>query len=200
MFALLAAATVAAEATPMQIEGALSPTMNGEQQWLTFRALAAPDALLFVQSRTSDPATPNRTEVKSTRFDEPHAEIRSCDGSLAVTGGAISWANGGYGRYRTVWRRDAGGRWLWVLHARWQTEAPYQQSTLRLPRPTCPSTAPAKSTLISAAQGGGSIDNSLRWVYLPVNRGIGLMAINAWVGRGYLAIMNDSVGSGPLTP
>lgn len=200
MLALLAAATFATDATPIQIEGAFTPTLNGEQQWETFRTRAAPDALLFVQSRTGETAPPDQTEVKLSIFAEPHVEIRSCDGSLAVTDGAVSWDNEGYGRYRTVWRREASGRWLWVLHARWQTEAPYQQSTLNLPRPTCPSTAPATSNLKSGAQGGGSIDNSLRWVYLPINRGMGLMAINAWVGRGFLAIMNDSVASAPLTP
>ena len=199
MLAVLAVAEIiaAASQSPIALETKLAATPGIEEQWMAFRALAAPDAMLFLEPNRPGPFKPSQLRIQKTKILQPHRAFTACDGSLVVTSGAVTWSDHGHGRYRTVWRRGADGRWLWVLHGRWEMGSPYINNRDGPPHPTCPTSAPS-ATINIVGERGGSQDGSLRWAYLPKDGGIGGLSINAWVQRGYLAVLNDSVAFAPL--
>ena len=100
----------------LAVERAFDAAAARDGQWTAFRAFAASDATMFT------PQPVNAQGWLSGRADPPHS-VRwqphdvyiSCDATLAVTTGAWQRANGTFGYFTTVWRKQGDGTWKWVL-------------------------------------------------------------------------------------
>jgi hypothetical protein len=85
-------------------------------QWTAFADYSTDEAVMFV------PEAVNAHDWLKGRADppqavrwQPHQVWSSCDGSLAVTKGAWQRPNGTVGYFTTVWERQRGGEYKWVL-------------------------------------------------------------------------------------
>ncbi|ABC64397.1 hypothetical protein [Erythrobacter litoralis] len=100
-----------------------------EGQWTAFRRTMADGALIF--GRTG--AIPARDFLRGMEDPpvavdwEPYRVWSSCDGSLAVTNGALTTPEGESGEFVAMWRRQSDGEYRWVFDAGWQTDAPPQE-------------------------------------------------------------------------
>ncbi len=96
-------------------EIAFNQLAQAKGQWTAFRAMAAPDAEMFVPQRVraldwlkgkADPAV-------SVKW-QPFQVWSSCDGSVAVTHGAWQGPKAS-GYFTTVWTRQVDGSYRWML-------------------------------------------------------------------------------------
>jgi hypothetical protein len=136
--ALLLAAAAATSA--VDAERAFAAMAQTQGQWTAFRAFAAPEALIFgpepgnAQAALKDLANPPVSVMWW-----PGRSWVSCDGGLAINTGP--WVRSGgksTGTFTTVWQRQPGGDWKWLLdHGRDTPRAVVAGEQPRIDRPVC---------------------------------------------------------------
>jgi hypothetical protein len=93
-------------------------------QWTAFRAMAAPDAVMFAPAMVlAQPWLKDRANPPVPLAWQPHRVWSSCDGSLMVTTGAWQRADK-HGWFTTVWQRQPDGAYKWVFDHGDATDAP----------------------------------------------------------------------------
>ncbi|WEK45207.1 MAG: hypothetical protein P0Y56_09175 [Candidatus Andeanibacterium colombiense] len=85
-------------------------------QWTAFAKFAAPDAVMFVPEpvRAQKWLKRQRNPVRSVTW-EPYQLWTSCDGTIAVTRGPWTGADGSVGYFTTIWQRQKDDTYRWVL-------------------------------------------------------------------------------------
>jgi hypothetical protein len=113
---LMLAAAPAAATTPVGAERAFAADAQSLGQWTAFRKWAADEATMFV------PQPVKAQDFLKDRHDPPKAidwwpvsSFQSCDGSLAVNTGGWERPDGSVGYFTTVWQRQPGGGWKWIV-------------------------------------------------------------------------------------
>ena len=97
-------------------EIAFARAAKEDGQWKAFRDYAARDAVMFVpQPVNARDWLKGRAEPAQAVSWDAHRIWSSCDGSLAVTQGGWSKADGTHGMFTTVWQRQKKGEYRWVL-------------------------------------------------------------------------------------
>lgn len=98
------------------VELAFARLAKEKGQWTAFAENAAPEAMMFVPEpvRAQQWLKGRANPAKSVEW-EPYAVWSSCDGSLAVTKGPWTGANGSVGYFTTIWQRQEKGGFKWVL-------------------------------------------------------------------------------------
>ena len=122
LFALAAATVAVPSATDAIIaaERAFTRRAQVEGQWKTFRATAAPDALMFVPDvKLASAALANATEPSVPVMWWPATVAASCDGTLGFsTGPWVRAASAGVGTFTTIWRKTPQGYCWRINHGR----------------------------------------------------------------------------------
>lgn len=212
---ILIGAAPAAE-TAVDAERAFARQAQTHGQWTAFRAFAAPDAVLF------GPGPANAHLLLKDSPDPPVAVMWwpgrtwvSCDGGLAINSGP--WVRRGgtrTGTFTTVWKRQKGGGWKWLLdHGRDTPKAVAAGETVRVSRPACRNLSRASSAPLTqesapdllvqlddrmpsgkwpnlnAEEGdviaaGASQDGSLRWEARSLKGAEGAHMLRAWLWDG----------------
>jgi len=111
---------------PVEAERAFARDAQIEGQWTAFRSYAADDAIMFTPgAANAHEALEGRTDPISAVMWWPARSYVSCDGQFAVnTGSWIRSRQGSLGYVTTVWQRQAGGSWKWILDHGDQLEIP----------------------------------------------------------------------------
>ncbi len=117
---LLAIAAAAASPHPDAIaaaERAFARRAQAEGQWAAFRATADRQAIMFVPDvKPVAEALKGAVEPSVPVMWWPATIAWSCDGSLGFsTGPWVRAASAGVGTFSTVWKRQAGGGYRWVM-------------------------------------------------------------------------------------
>jgi len=202
-------------------ELALAQDAQVRGQWTALAEAAAPDAVLFtpgivwahgwMKGRSNPP--------QASRW-QPHQIWSSCDGSLMVSRGALQKAapagSGAAlpGYYSIIWRRQADGRYKWVLdHADTLAQplaAPdmisariadcpprSERPPQRLPDAAKPAKLDKLPALDPARHAGASDDGSLRWTVALDGRGGRTLEVR-WRkdGEERVALRDDVAGTG----
>ncbi len=178
-------------------ERAFDALAASDGQWTAFRATAADDAVLFVPQRVEAQTwlAGRADPPRSVRW-QPHGVFVSCDGLTATTYGQALWPDGSFGRFRTIWQRQADGAWKWVLDAGWPVaEARPAPSEPDILIANCTRTPPALSPLAGSRwRVGSSADTSLRWYDDVDENGRGDLSIQGWNGRFFQQLSSDRMG------
>jgi hypothetical protein len=199
----LALALATAAPSVLDAERAFARLAQDKGQWTAFRATAAPDAVMFVPQpvKAKDRLKDRKNPPKSVRW-QPSKAWTSCDGSLAVTTG--NWQSGrAVGYFTTVWQRQAGGGWKWVLNS---------GDGLKAARP-----AVARPVVDQAACKGGAMqappvvafgrpgiaypaeaysrDATLAYRYKVEPDGARWLRVSRWDGQGYALVVEDKVAA-----
>jgi len=113
--ALLALAVSASGA--LDAERSFARMAQTEGQWASFRAFAAPEAIMFAPGVVNAQQwLKDRAEPRQPVMWWPGRSWRSCDGTLAVnTGPWLREGGTSTGTFTTVWRRQEDGSWKWLL-------------------------------------------------------------------------------------
>ncbi|HTN15755.1 MAG TPA: hypothetical protein VL094_13205 [Sphingomonadaceae bacterium] len=100
-------------------------------QWTAFAEYAAKDAVMFQPGpvKAQDWLKGRANPTKALRW-EPHQVWSSCDGSLAVTRGGWKDADGNVGTFTTIWERQPGGAYKWVLDVGEKLDKPLEEPDL----------------------------------------------------------------------
>jgi len=97
-------------------ELAFARAARTEGQWTAFAKFAANDAVMFVpQAVLAKDWLKGRANPAKAVAWQSHNVWLSCDGSLAVTKGAWQGADGSFGDFTTVWQRQGGGKYRWLM-------------------------------------------------------------------------------------
>lgn len=168
-------------------------------QWTAFRETAAEDAIMFVPERVlakqwlkgrADPPRP----VSWT----PSVIHVSCDGRLAASTGNWQRPDGSVGYFTTIWRREKGGAWKWVLDHGDTLRQPREAAEFlvgkvatckrRAPGPEAPPSKGARPTVQAA-------DESLIWSADLAADGSRRVIVRSWNGRDYDMVIDDKVAA-----
>ena len=162
---------------------------------------AAPDAIVLVPR-----PVPARTWLADApAFPptswQPHEVHVSCDGSLAVTSGAIAWG-GVPGFYTTIWQRQGNGRgdtgWRWVLsHGDGVERARTQPDLIRSTVARCAEPeGKAFAAAVGGQSGGGtSADDTLAYRWQVDAGGARRLVVRSWTTDGWSSVLDDSVSA-----
>jgi hypothetical protein len=211
MIALAFALAASAPATAVDAERAFAAMAQTEGQWTAFRAFASPAGMMFV------PETVNAQEWLRGRKDPPVPVMWwpgrswvSCDGSVAVNTG--SWVrNGGrsVGYFTTVWAREQGGSWKWLLDHGDTLDKPRPVGDeVRIKRGRCNGAKPGRTGFsmlqmdAAATSGigsdgsrieGAAQDGSLRWKVTANPDRARQVSTEMWTGSRYETVLEDKV-------
>jgi len=200
---LLTLAAAPAAATPVEAERAVAADAQALGQWTAFRKWAADDATMFV---------PQPVKVQAflkDRHDPPRAidwwptkSLMSCDGSLAVNTGGCKRPDGSVGYFTTVWQRQPGGGWKWIVDGGDALQKPRERPAKPvMQRASCRTRSLA---LGMEVQGGGdivgagrSMDTTLSWQWFV--RPDGSRSFDAWMWDGHTlrSVIADRIAGSP---
>lgn len=171
-------------------------------QWTAFIETSTDDAVMFVP----EPVNAREWLRKQTNPPQavrwqPHQVWSSCDGTLAVTRGASQWPNGSVGYFTTVWERQRGGGYKWVMDQgdvlAQPLEAPEMVGatvadcdTSRLSE-----TMPPLLRLIGELRQGGSRDGTLKWLVNVRPDGSRSVLAEYWDGTGWKDAVREIVSA-----
>ncbi|MEQ1724932.1 MAG: hypothetical protein ABL882_03280 [Sphingopyxis sp.] len=173
----MAAQEASLEAAAQQViatEHAFDAAAARDGQWTAFRAFAAADATMFTpQPVNAQTWLSGRADPPHSVRWQPHELFISCDATLAVTTGAWQRANGNFGYFTTVWRKQADGIWKWVLdHGDELTAARTAPEAPVVHLPDCSRSRQRMGMIVNAGTESGTYyadDNSL-WVSWWIDR------------------------------
>ena len=165
-------------------------------------AYAASDAIVFVPG----PAAASDYLAGAPAFPptdwQVHRVMSSCDGSLALSHGAITWGDVS-GRYYTIWRRDArgDGAYRWVLSDGDGLDQPLENNDAMVATQVASCDAVPASAKVAATDpryGGraASADNSLRYEWWARDDGSRQIIVEIWNGTNYDAVFTQAIGPG----
>ena len=107
------------QAQPSKIvatELAFAQLARDEGQWTAFRAFAAPDAMMHLESGVVNAANflADRADPPAAVEWKPRSVWMSCNGSLAVSRGRFLDPEGKVGTFVTVWELQPDGSYRWT--------------------------------------------------------------------------------------
>ncbi len=134
-------------------------------QWTAFHETATSDAVMFVpQAVQAQAFLRGRANPPVAVKWQPHQVWSSCDGSIGVTRGAWQGPKGS-GYFTTVWQRQQGGGYKWVLDQ--GTDLPMALDApemIAAKVAECRPGAPLPAAAVPAdRRSGESNDRTLRW-------------------------------------
>lgn len=198
MSALLALALAAAP-DAVDAERDFAAMAQAEGQWTAFRHYAAEDAVLF---------TPRPVAAREALAGAPDPLISvvwwparsfvSCDGRLAVnTGPWLRAHQRRQGTFVTVWERQPGGGWRWLLDDGRDVETPLpagEEPVVR--RASCEGTPPHGAAEADPGRSGASPDGTLRWTVNVGADGSRRLAAFLYDGNGMEQVLVHDVPAG----
>ena len=159
----------------------------------------ANDALVFAPTATSAKTYLGNSPVFPPTDWQVHSVISSCDGTLAITQGAITWGETP-GRYVTVWQRQPRGRgadYRWVLSDGDGVEQSLDKPDIistriascdDIPEPVAgPQTDPADNGRAT------SVDGSLRYEWWSRPDGSRDVIVEMWDGANFEGVVTHAV-------
>ncbi|WP_133366621.1 hypothetical protein [Qipengyuania sediminis] len=154
-------------------------------QWTAFRDTAADGAIMFVPDKV-DAKTwlRGRADPPQAVRWEPHEVWSSCDGTLAITRGAAQWPDGRHGDFLTIWERQRGGGYKWIVDVgQFRAEPLPAPEFVQTHVATCrPAPDPAiPSAEVPVVAQGRSADNTLRYAIVQPSNGVVVRA-GLWDG------------------
>ena len=163
------------------------------------RTFAADDAQVFAPTpMAASDYLKSAQDFPSTRW-APHRVLSSCDGSLAVTIGAIEWGETA-GHYYTVWARDRADRraeYRWILSDGDGVAEPLTSpEAISTKTASCEGSPPVSTMPQADPRYGGralSADRSLRYEWWAMRDGSRQIIIEMWNGTDYEGIYQQSV-------
>lgn len=193
-------------ATPMtaiDAERAFAADAQKRGQWTAFRTHAADDAIMFVpQPANAQAWLKDRRDPPVSVFWWPGRSFVSCDGTIAVnTGPWVSEWGKSVGYFTTVWERQPGGGWKWLLdHGDALGAARAEGGDIKAQKATCPALPigprPQREVPEGVKYGGGaSPDDSLAWDWTVLPDGSRRFWASLWDGRQYRIVVEDKVAA-----
>lgn len=189
--ALLLAA--AAPQTAIDAERAFAAAAERDGQWTAFRHYAAANAMMFVPQPTNAQAwlKDRKDPPQSVRW-QPALSFVSCDGKTAVNTGTWQRPDGSVGYFTTVWQRQAGGDWKWLLDTG-DTLPKVSPAPSTTTRAYCAAKPERRAFPESATAGGTSPDGSLRWWFALRPDGGHTLNADYWDGAKYKPALADQI-------
>ncbi|MCX8476120.1 MAG: hypothetical protein MT490_10020 [Sphingomonas sp.] len=185
------------ETTAVDAENAFRRAAQAEGQWTAFRKFAAEDALLFTpQPEKAHSALPTENPPIAVQW-WPAESYVSCDAATAVnTGPWVRPASVGY--FTTVWEKQPGGGWKWVLdHGDTLTRPRALAEKPRVRSASCGGTIPewahAPCRIEAKCGHGLSADRTLHWDWQVEPDGSRRFTAELWNGRDYDTVVRDEV-------
>lgn len=183
------------QTTAVDAENAFRRAAQAEGQWTAFRKFATDDAIIFTpQPEKAHGALPAADPPIAVQW-WPAASFVSCDGTIAVnTGPWVRPASVGY--FTTVWERQPGGEWKWVLdHGGTLARPRALPEKTRIRTASCGGTTPAWEHAPCRPDvkcgHGLSADRSLHWAWQVEPDGSRWFRAFLWNGRGYDTVIHD---------
>lgn len=189
MILLAFALQAAVPLTAVEAERAFNAAAQSKGQWTAFREFAAEEATLFVPQPT-DAQTwlKNRKDPPKPVEWWPTESYVSCDGKLAVNTGGWKRADGSIGYFTTVWRKEADGRWKWIVDGGDVLTTPRPRPAVpKVVRASCeidrthPPYPPGASSSQSRFGSGKSPDGTLQWNWAVWPDGKRLFLADLWL-------------------
>jgi len=126
--------------TPIDAERAFAADAKTIGQWTAFRKWSTDDAVMFVpQPAKAHEFLKDRKDPAQAIDWWPTASYVSCDDNTAVNTGGWKRPDGSVGYFTTIWKRQPGGGWKWILDSGDATEQPRERPIQPIVRvATCP--------------------------------------------------------------
>ncbi|WP_298471313.1 hypothetical protein [uncultured Erythrobacter sp.] len=163
------------------------------------RATAAENAILFAPGPIGAKEWLDAAEPFPPTNWRAHRILVSCDGTIGVATGSISWDDHP-GYYTTIWRYEtpgddsARGKWRWILSHGAGVDEPR-------PAPAAPQVEAAScdalpEPLVNIARMGHSADASLRYRWSFDEEAGKKLTVELWDGAAYRLVLEDSLAPG----
>ncbi|MES2444790.1 MAG: hypothetical protein V4574_18360 [Pseudomonadota bacterium] len=182
-------------------ERKMARAAQAEGQWTAVRRFAAPDAIVLAPAPTPVADAYDRRDPPAAYRWSPAASYVACDGSAAVNTGP--WTLGRrVGYFTTVWRRQSGGGWKWVLDSGDALAAPRARPVKpRVRTASCAfqrSANPHFATMAEPARPGHgkSDDGTLMWDWQAEAGGRYSLTVWLWNGRSLDKVVHDVLPTG----
>lgn len=195
---LLAAATAQ---TPIDAERAFAADAQAIGQWSAFRKWSTDDAIMFTPRAVKAHAflKDRKNPPRAIRW-WPTASYISCDGSLAANTGGWKRPDGRVGYFTTIWRRQPGGGWKWILdHGDALAKPRTAVARPGVRRAACgsrPNQAPPTIGVVrDGPVRGESADGTLGFTWKVEATGARWLTISLWRGGGYDFVIDDKVAA-----
>jgi hypothetical protein len=190
--------------TAIDAERAFAADAQKSGQWTSFRAYAAPDAMMFVpQPVNAQSFLKDRKDPPVAVFWWPGKSFVSCDGGFAVNSGprVREWGKS-VGYFTTVWRRE-GDHWRWVYDGGDALEAGRGEGgdikPVVAPCPANPVPPPPQREMPADVKwgSGSSKDGTLNWFWSVTTDGARMFAATLWDGREHKVVVDDRIAAPP---
>ena len=201
MILALALAAAQPSTSAIDAERAFAADAQKMGQWTAFRKWASPDAIMFV------PKAGNVHEFLKDKPDPPVAvfwwpgkSFVSCDGTTAVnTGPWVRQWGKSVGYFTTIWKRQPGGDWKWLLdHGDGLETARAEGGDIKPRQASCAKPVVAPPPKVGLARGdssggGKSDDGTLSWRWFVRTDGSRTFEAQLWNGKGWDTVVDDRV-------
>jgi hypothetical protein len=197
---LLLAATV--PQTALDAERAFARDARTLGQWTAFRKWAASDATMFAPQPIKAQAwLKDRKDPAKAIAWWPTASYVSCDGSLAVNTGGWKQPDGSVGYFTTVWAKQIGGGWKWIVDS--GDQSTIAQSARAIPKirsASCQGKALEVEPALSVDDAGSmalgqSHDRTLWWRWEAGPNGGRLFSAYLWNGKSFDPVIGKKIAS-----
>ena len=189
--------------TAAEAEAAFARSAQLDGQWTAFRAFATEDAVMFTPqpARVQDLLKDSRNPKIAIQWWASDSYV-ACDGSQAVnTGPWLRALQGRVGYFTTVWARQPGGDWKWLVDGGDGLERPRGAGDEpRIRRASC-SGRPHRPAMPRTAEGksgeGKSADGTLAWRWRVAPGGARSFDAWLWDGRRMQPVVRDRIAAPP---
>jgi hypothetical protein len=201
---MILAALILQAATPqtaVDAERAFAAAAQAKGQWTAFREFAAADATMFVPQpvKVQDWLKDRKDPPRSVEW-WPTESYLSCDGKLAINTGGWKRPEGTVGYFSTVWRKEAGGGWKWIVDGGDALNAARPRPAKpRIVRAAC---SPVKDARISVGPSrsepsnwGKSADSTLEWSWRIDATGKRFFSSHFWDGTAFRTAVFDQIAA-----
>ncbi|WP_374943807.1 hypothetical protein [Sphingomonas sp.] len=187
--------------TALDAERSFAADVQKIGQWAAFKKWAAADAIMFTPRaiRARDWLKNRKEPVRAVEW-WPIASWVSCDGTLAASTGGSKWPDGSAGYFTTIWKKQADGRWRWIVDHGGKLQVArrrVEQPVLRTPRcePHLPGTGdpPYLADPGEQKSWGSSSDGSLVWEWFVARDGERRLSVAMTFGNISETVVDDRV-------
>lgn len=163
-----------------------------------FRETAHRDAVLFVPQRVRALDWLRTGDLGTGISWAPHAVYTSCDGSAGATTGAWSGPQGSHGYFTTVWLRERGGGFKWILDHGVPLTGPRREAPefIEARQARCGTKPPVGIETGAVGEDlaiGLAADQTLSWRSLVRGDGSRQITIRMWDGSAMQPVIEDDV-------
>ena len=181
----------AAPQSAVEAEHAFAADAQRLGQWTAFRKWAAKEAI-FLPPQPVSVALKDAPDPPVSVNWWPTASFVSCDGATAANTGGALWPGGRHSFFSTIWGRQPGGNWRWLLDGGGDLTTPRpRMAKPRVRRAACKGTPTHNEEAENS--GGASSDATLRWHWQVAPEGGHQFIVQMWTGAAYETVINDRV-------